>query len=101
MLTRVRSWLRRRWYRLSEVSDGFFAPARPGAVATSAEALTLSPFWCGVRLYQTTIGSLPLVTYRRGADDGRTRARDLAAYTLLHERPNPAMTRVVFFELVA
>jgi HK97 family phage portal protein len=104
MLTRLRAWARRRaanWFRLSQVPDGFLGPPRPGAVSTAAEALTVSPFWCGVRLYQTVLGSLPLVTYRRGPDDSRTRARDLAAYDLLHERPNPAMTRAVFFELVA
>ena len=104
MLTRFRSWLRTRatnWFRLSQVPDGFFGPSRPGAVGTPAEALTVSPFWCGVRLYQTSIGSLPLVTYTRNGDADRERARDNPAYNLLHERPNPAMSRAVFFELLA
>ncbi|VTR95234.1 Putative phage portal protein OS=Burkholderiales bacterium GJ-E10 GN=E1O_17240 PE=4 SV=1: Phage_portal [Gemmata massiliana] len=103
MLTQLRSWVRARalnWFRLSQVPDGFFGPERPGAVTRPTEALTLSPFWCGIRLYQTSIGSLPLVTYRRNDDDGRDRARDVAAYNLLHERPNPAMSRAVFFELL-
>lgn len=104
MLTRFRSWVRRRalnWFRLSQVPDGYFGPPRPGAVSTPTEALSISAFWCGVRLYQSVLGSLPLVTYRRDAGDGRTRARDLAAYNLLHERPNPAMTRAVFMEVLA
>lgn len=104
MLTRLRSWIRRRaaaWYPLSQLPAGFFGGTRPGAVSTAHEALSLSPFWCGVRLYQTVLGSLPLVTYRRSDDDGRDRARDVDAYTLLHERPNPAMSRAVFFELLA
>lgn len=107
MLTAVRSWVARRaagvlgWFGLSHLPDGFLGPERKGSVSTSREALSVSPFWCGVRLYQTVLGSLPLVTYRRAADDDRTRARDLTAYDLLHERPNPAMTRAVFFELLA
>jgi HK97 family phage portal protein len=104
MLTAFRSWLRRRaanWFQLSHTPDGFFGPERAGAASTTYEALSLSPFWCGVRLYQTVLGSLPLVTYRRGNDDSRDRARDLRAYSLLHERPNPAMTRCVFMELLA
>jgi HK97 family phage portal protein len=104
MFGRLRRWLRRRfirWFPLSRVPEGFFGPSRPGAVHTEEEALSLSPFWCGVRLYQTVIGSLPLVTYRRLDNDSRERARRHPAYSLLHERPNPAMTRAVFFELLA
>ncbi|MBN9524127.1 phage portal protein [bacterium] len=86
---------------MSHVPDGFFGPERPGAVSTTYEALSLSPFWCGVRLYQTVLGSLPLVTYRRGEDGSNKRAEDLDAYEPLHDRPNPAMTRAVFFELLA
>lgn len=107
MLTGFRNWVRRRaagvanWLALSQVPEGFFGPAQPGAVTTPGQALTLSPFWCGIRLYQTTLGSLPLVTYRKGTDGSRTRADDVAAFNLLHERPNPAMSRSTFFELLA
>lgn len=62
--------------------------------------MTLSPFYCGVRLYQTTLGSLPLVTYRKTAT-GRERAEDSAAFYKLHARPNPAMSRSVLWELAA
>lgn len=100
MLTALRSLARRarEWFPLAQAPATMFAPpGLPGAVSTGGEALTVSAFWCGVRLYMSTLGSLPLVTYRKAADGGRERADDLDAYHLLHERPNPAQSRAVFF----
>lgn len=96
------SKLRSRWYRLSEVPDrGFFSPDVAGYVGTPEEALSLSPFYAGLRLYSSTLASLPLVTYRRLPDGGRERNRSNSAYVLLHDKPNPAQTRSTFFELCA
>jgi HK97 family phage portal protein len=90
-----------RWVPLAGVDSLFGRAARPGSVTDPDQALTLSPYWCGVRLYQTTIASLPLRTYRPG--DGGTwepvpDADPVAR--LLDLAPNPAMTRAVFWELV-
>lgn len=88
-------------YPLSQLPEGYFRPRRPpGAVCHDDEALSLSPVYAALRLYQTTLGKLPLVTYRRLPDGGRERARTHPAYRLLHERPNPAMSRAAFFEFV-
>ena len=87
------------WFPLSEVPADFFGRPKPGAIANADQALTLSAYWCGLRLYQTTVASLPLVVYRKAANGGRTRAEDSPAYYLLHEFPNPAQSRAVLWEL--
>ena len=104
MLSYIRSLFSRTssWYPLSKVPEGFFTPSRsPGAVTSPEQALTLSPFWAAVRLYQQQIGSFPLVTYRRTADGGKERATSHPAYSLLHSRPNPAQSRATFWQFVA
>lgn len=90
------------WYPLATVPEGFLSlhPRTAGAVHSSDEALTLSPVFAALRLYQSTIASLPLVTYRKLPDGGRERATTHPAYALLHERPNPAQSRSTFFEYV-
>lgn len=90
------------WYPLATVPEGFASmhPRTAGAVHSNDEALTLSPVFAALRLYQSTIASLPLVTYRKLPDGGRERATTHPAYALLHERPNPAMSRSTFFEFV-
>lgn len=70
----------------------------PGRVWHTEQALTLSPFWNALRLYQQTAASLPLVAYQKDADGGRHRLQDKATYNILHERPNPAQSRAVFME---
>lgn len=92
---------RTNWYPLSELGTGpitFRIPRTPGAVTCPEQALALSPVYAALRLYQTTIGSLPLVVYKKTADGGRERAPNNPAYSLLHERPNPAQSRAVFWE---
>lgn len=86
-------------FPLSQIPEGFFSHYRrtPGAVVYPEQALSLSPFFAGLRLYQNTLGNLPLVTYRRD-EKGRSRARTHPAYKLLSERPNPAQSRAAFFE---
>lgn len=83
----------RGWKPLSEISSGYFAPEPSAALVGKDEALTISAVWAALRLFQTTIGSLPLVTYSRST---RKRLRDHQAYPILHDRPNPAMSRYVF-----
>ncbi len=103
MIDRIKQWAKRRalnWFRPPNSPPAFYGPYAPGAVHTPERAMTLSPFYCGVRLYQTTLGSLPLVTYRK-TDTGRERADDVGPFYLLHARPNPAMSRAVFWELCA
>lgn len=102
MLEKLKHKIRSAWYKLSEVPGQFFVPIRkPGSVQTTDEALTLSPVWAALRLYQHTLASLPLVTYWKTADGSREKATTNPAFRVLNERPNPAMTRATFFGLAA
>jgi HK97 family phage portal protein len=105
MLGRLRSIFRagvQRWVPLSAVDSIFGRVPAAGAVTDPAQALSLSPYWCGVRLYQTTLGSLPLRLHRRTPAGGWEPVPDGDPDAVLMDvAPNPAMTRAVFWELLA
>ncbi|MBN9520847.1 phage portal protein [bacterium] len=89
-------------YPLDALPEDYFLKIAGGAVpwpneVTANGALALSPFYAALRLYQRTVGSLPLVTYKDG-EAGRERDKSNPAYYLLHAKPNPAMSRAVFWE---
>lgn len=90
------------WYPLSSVPEGFFCPNNKlaGAITSAQQALTLSPFWAAIRLYQNQISSFPLVTYKKMKGGGKEKATDNPAYNLLLTRPNPAQSNVVFWQYV-
>lgn len=83
----------RQSYPLDRIPEGYF----PDKEHNPDSSLSLSPFWAGLRLFQSTVGSLPLVTYREGKL-GRERYKSHPAYYLLHSKPNPSMTRATFWE---
>lgn len=91
--------LRSPWYPLSEVPGEFFRSVPLGMVGGNEEAKTLSPFFAAIRLYESNVGNLPLVTYRKKANGSRERADDLPIFKILHDRPNRAMSRSAFFKL--
>lgn len=63
-------------------------------------ALTYAAIWRGVSLIAATVAKVPLVVYRRADREGRERATDHPAYSLLRSRPNPEMTAFAFRELL-
>jgi HK97 family phage portal protein len=75
---------------------------------TSSAGMTVSPhtafhvraFFQGVGIVSVWPGILPLVTYRRAADDERERATSLPAYRLLHDAPNPYTVPIVFWQTI-
>ena len=69
-----------------------------GARITPKTALNISGWYAGVRILSETIASLQKVTYKRGADGSKARAVDHPVYKLLHDKPNPFMTAVEYFE---
>lgn len=109
MFKQIYNWFtgtreRTAWYPLSQVPPGYFSGrseyhlSMPGRYCGEDTALSLSPFWAGLRLYQSTLASLPLIVYKTDTDGGREEARSNPAYPLLASRPNPAQSRAVFFE---
>lgn len=57
-------------------------------------ALQVSAVFACVRILSDTIGSLPLLLYRRRSDGGKERAAGHPLYSLLHDLPNPEMTSI-------
>lgn len=71
-----------------------------GDASTPRRAESVSAVYACVSAVAETIASLPLILYRRTADDGRERARDHPLYRVLHEAPNPQQTALEFRELM-
>ena len=57
----------------------------------------INTFSAGIRLIAEDIASMPLIVYERLAN-GKRRAPEHPAYTMLHDAPNPEMTSMVFRE---
>ena len=55
------------------------------------KALTYSPWWRGITLIASTVAKLPLYIYRREGE-GKDRATEHPAYSLLRRKPNPYQT---------
>ena len=71
-----------------------------GMVVTEHTAFQVRAFFQGVGIVSVWPGILPLVTYRRVADDERERATSLPAYRLLHDAPNPYTMPIVFWQTI-
>ena len=65
-----------------------------------ARAESLSTVYACVSAISETIASLPLILYRRTADDGRERAPEHPLYRVLHEQPNDLQTALEFREMM-
>ncbi len=71
-----------------------------GKTVTVERALNVAAVWAAVRILSDTIGSLPLIVYRREGE-GRGRADSSRSSRLLHDDPNPEMTAMTLWALVA
>lgn len=78
--------LERRMYNAQDPS--WSHPLLQGGSVTTARAESLSTVYACVSAISETIASLPLILYRRTADDGRERAPDHPLYRVLHDQPN-------------
>lgn len=64
-----------------------------GVSVTPESALAYTAVLACVRVLSESVGTLPLIVYER-LERGKRRAMDHWLYPLLHDSPNPAMTRV-------
>lgn len=71
--------------------------ASSGAVVTKRTALTYAALWRGVNDVARDCAKLPLVVWRRTAEDGKETDKGHPAYRLLRWKPNQGMTAFVFF----
>ena len=102
---RAQFWLSQGGDALAQfLNAGTGRPAAAGVTVTEATALNLSAVWCAVQNIAGTIGSLPLMLYKRVDDAGtfdwdyRTKYVSHPLYPLLHDKPNPDMTASLFWE---
>ena len=70
-----------------------------GEAVTSERALSLTAVWGCINLLAGTIGSLPLMVYRKTGED-RQVAVDHPLYRVLHDSPNYDQTAVDFWEFM-
>lgn len=81
--------------------SAFNAMTPSGISVSPNKAMQLSAVFGGVRAIAETISTLPLHVYRAtefANRTGRQVDRSHWAYRLLHDRPNPEITKVEFFE---
>lgn len=90
-LTNPDSWL-------SEILGG--NQSYSGTVVNEKTAMTYAAFWACIRAIAKPIASLPLHLYERMDDGGRRKATDHHLYGLLHNKPNPEMTALVFRDVL-
>lgn len=67
------------------------------ATVNQNTAMGVGAFTAGIRLIAEDIASMPLFVYER-LDKGKRKAPEHPAYDMLHDRPNPEMTSMVFQE---
>jgi len=68
------------------------------SAATEEGALRIAAVYACVRVIAETVASIPLITYRRLSDGGKTRAEDDPLYTLLRVSPNAEQTSLEWRE---
>lgn len=69
-----------------------------GIPVTVESAMTFAAVFACVRVLAESVASLPLILYRRQADDGKSRATDHPLYPLLHDAPNDEMSSLQLIE---
>jgi HK97 family phage portal protein len=70
-----------------------------GKTVTVQGALGVAAVWAAVRVLSDTVGTLPLITYRRSGYS-RERATNYRTYSLLHDEPNPDMSATTMKRLL-
>lgn len=79
-------------------SAGLLEPAgRSGVAVTEETALGVSAVWCAVQVISQSIGSLPLVLYRRKGEVHQP-ADEHDLFDILDTTPNPECTARTFWE---
>lgn len=75
-------------------------PTASGVSVTPDTALTYSAVLSCIRILSETVGTLPLILYERLQPRGKRRATADWRYGLMHDAPNPRMTRFEYMTTV-
>jgi len=71
-----------------------------GKTVNAETVMKVSAALACVRVLAESVGSLSWITYERLASGGKIRATGNYAYKILHDRPNPLMSSMVFRERI-
>lgn len=102
-MTSVLDWLG----RTIGLKDGKFWSAYFGGRNSTGKpisretVLSVAAAWACARLLSETVGILPYFIYQKLPDGDRRQATDHPLYSILHDRPNPDMSALDFWESVA
>lgn len=75
-------------------------PTASGVSVTPDTALTYSAVLSCIRILSETVGTLPLILYERQQPRGKRRATPDWRYGMMHDAPNPRMTRFEYMTTV-
>lgn len=75
-------------------------PTTSGVSVTPDTALTYSAVLSCIRILSETVGTLPLILYKRQMPRGKHRATTDWRYGMMHDAPNPRMTRFEYVTTV-
>src|SRR5262245_42739333 len=81
-----------------DLSALYGVPTVANEPITVERAVSLSAVWACVSLIAGAIAAMPLIVYRRTADDSRERFTDHPLFDVLRLRPNPVQSVVSFWE---
>jgi HK97 family phage portal protein len=73
-------------------------PTDAGITVSQDTAMRFGAVFACVRVVAGTLGSLPLKVYKRRKSGGRDEAVDHPLYPVLHDRPNPQMSSLMWRE---
>lgn len=79
---------------------GYAPVSSSGVIIGEREARSISTVYACCRVLCETVGSVPLILYRRLPGGGKERAVDHELYSLLHDAPNAFQTSINFRELL-
>lgn len=93
---------------LSALDDRYYATgyssyggtSLTGLLISEDTAMQASAVWACVRLISESLASVPLILYRRRANDERERATDHYLYSVLRDQPNEYQTAFEFREMM-
>lgn len=97
-------WLERRAAPAADIDWGRFfglkTMTHAGVEVSEENSLALPAVWACVNVLAQTTAMLPLHTYRRLDNGGKTRATEHSLYRLLHTQPNPEQTSYEFRQML-
>lgn len=76
-----------------------YEPSSSGVRVTAKKAIGYPPLWKGVNLLARDVAKIPMVLYKRDAENGKIEAREHSSYPLLRKRTVPGIMKALTFKM--